>query len=134
MTTTHRAPVTTIDFFQILASAWPLGSTAQALANWYLRATRDDWMGRSEDYQRLTHWLSAYWQPVLPPRPSCCPCAMNTHGGGGRGIAWYETPETIAGYISGVEGGYLIPAREARERLVRLEAAYRTNSTRFRPN
>ncbi len=134
MTATHRASEITIDFFQILASAGSPGSTARALANWYLRATGNAWMGRNEDYQRLSYWLSAYWQQVLPARPGCCPSAVSLHGAGGRGITWYETPEMVSGYVNGIESGYLIPAREAREYLTGLHPAFCTKPTKFWPN
>jgi hypothetical protein len=65
--------------------------------------------------------LSAYWCLQLPPQPVGIPDAISPHGGGGRGIHWYETGDEIRGYVPGVGGGYRVPI-QAVPRLVRCMA------------
>ena len=37
------------------------------------------------------------------------PDAISSHGGGGRGIHWYQTGSEVLGYVPGVRGGYRVP-------------------------
>jgi hypothetical protein len=52
-------------------------------------------------------WLEGCWQPTLivPPGP---PLAISVYGGGGRGIAWYDTDLAVIGCVRGCAGGYWI--------------------------
>jgi hypothetical protein len=100
-----------------------VGCTARELARQYLRAVSDVWLGQ-DDPQRFENWLAGYWKPALPPRLPRIPDAISPHGGGGRGIDWYETGTTIVGYVRGVMGGYSIPLEAASSGLERLERAH----------
>ncbi|MGH6959686.1 MAG: hypothetical protein ACREE7_04310, partial [Dongiaceae bacterium] len=56
--------------------------------------------------------LGAYWRPELPPAPEAAPDAVSPHGGGGRGIEWYQTDHDVLGYVPGRGGGYQVPVQE----------------------
>jgi hypothetical protein len=84
------------------------GESASALAGACLDWASACWRGEQRAPLFATR-LGAYWQPELPPQPIGTPDAMSLHGGGGRGIQWYETGEEIRGYVPGVCGGYRVP-------------------------
>jgi hypothetical protein len=99
------------------ASGRAPGAEARALALGYLRYTSASWRG-DDRASIFPLRLGAYWQPELPPAPAATPDAVSPHGGGGRGIQWYETGGEVLGYVTGGHGGYRIPA-EAVPRLAR---------------
>lgn len=53
-------------------------------------------------------WLARWWQPDLAPPPGP-PAALSPLGGGGRGLAWYDTDGAVVGVVPGVGGGYRVP-------------------------
>jgi hypothetical protein len=65
------------------------------------------WRGEA-DWAAFAAWLDAYRRPgvAAPPGP---PAAVSPHGGGGRGIAWYDAPGAILGTMAGVGWGYRVP-------------------------
>jgi hypothetical protein len=69
---------------------------------------------RGENVGSFGAWLSAHWSPVEGPEPVGPPAAFSPHGGGGRGIRWYQTPTSVVGYVSGFPHGcYRIPATDS---------------------
>jgi hypothetical protein len=86
----------------------PTGTEAQALALAYLRYASACWRGEMLAPVFATR-LGAYWSPALPPAPAGGADAISPHGGGGRGIHWYQTGQAVIGYVPGAEGGYQVP-------------------------
>jgi hypothetical protein len=84
------------------------GAMAWALADRYARYISAYWRG-DPDAPAFGRRLSAFWQAGLPLAPPRAPDAVSPHGGGGRGICWYETTDAVFGYIPGVRGGYRLP-------------------------
>ena len=84
------------------------GKDACALALGYLRWASACWRDDGPDPAFATR-LGAYWRPVLPPMPAGEADAVSPHGGGGRGIHWYQTDAEVFGYIPGAGGGYQVP-------------------------
>jgi hypothetical protein len=81
---------------------------ACALALSYQRWASACWRGDTLAPVFATQ-LSAYWRPALPPKPTSRPDAISPHGGGGRGIHWYQTDDEVLGYVPGAAGGYQVP-------------------------
>jgi len=81
---------------------------ACALALSYQRWASACWRGDTLAPVFATQ-LSAYWRPALPPMPAGRADAISPHGGGGRGIYWYQTDEEVLGYVPGAAGGYQVP-------------------------
>ncbi|HEU0115275.1 MAG TPA: hypothetical protein VFQ80_11390 [Thermomicrobiales bacterium] len=84
------------------------GAMARALADRYARYISAYWRG-DPDASAMGRRLSAFWQARLPLAPPRSPDAVSPHGGGGRGICWYETADAVVCYVPGVRGGYLLP-------------------------
>ena len=85
------------------------GRFAAELALGYLRYASACWRGdNNAPFARL---MDACWRPELPPAPAAAPDAVSPHGGGGRGIAWYEACGEVRGYVPGKRGGYRVPLR-----------------------
>jgi hypothetical protein len=93
------------------------GRAARDLALGYLRDVCACWRGDA-GASVFTIRLGAYWCSDLPLAPDGPPDAMSPHGGGGRGIHWYQTGDDVLGYVPGGRGGYRVPVR-AIARLVR---------------
>jgi hypothetical protein len=93
------------------------GAEARALALGYLRYASASWRG-DEGASVFPRRLGAYWHPELQPAPAMTPDAVSPHGGGGRGIHWYEIGDEVLGFVPGGHGGYRVPA-EAIPRLAR---------------
>jgi hypothetical protein len=93
------------------------GAAARALALGYLRYASASWRG-DEQAPVFPLRLGAYWHPELPAAPAATPHAVSPHGGGGRGIRWYEAGDEVLGYVPGEHGGYRVPAATV-PRLVR---------------
>ena|SRR5215216_1289631 len=84
------------------------GQNARELARRYLRAVSGAWLSGPERCV-FDCGLSPYWRDDLPLRPARDADAVSPHGGGGRGIHWYESAAALTGHIPGVKGGYVIP-------------------------
>jgi hypothetical protein len=85
------------------------GAEARDLALGFLRYASAFWRGDA-CASVFPLRLGAYWHPELPPAPAATPDAVSPHGGGGRGILWYETGDEVLGYVPGGHGGYRVPA------------------------
>ncbi len=92
------------------------GDAARALALGYMRYASACWRG-DEAANVFGTRLSAYRRGDLPTRPAAKPYAVSPHGGGGRGIHWYELGEEVVGFVPGCRGGYQVPV-DAIPRLV----------------
>jgi hypothetical protein len=66
------------------------------------------WLGNDTGLS-LETWLAHHRTSALPPRPRRSDDAFSPHGGGGRGIHWFEANQTVFGYIDGWDFGYAIP-------------------------
>jgi hypothetical protein len=95
----------------------PAGEAARTLAEGYLRYICASWRGDA-GAPVFGIRLGAYWRPQLPPMPETAPDAVSPHGGGGRGIHWYQTGDEVLGYVPGRRAGYRVPLA-AIARLVR---------------
>jgi hypothetical protein len=90
--------------------ATPRGPVVRSAADLAIAYDRDRvayWRGES-DGRRFGTWLEDFWRPavVLPIGP---PTAVSVHGGGGRGIAWYDAGAVVVGCVPGRAGGYWVP-------------------------
>jgi hypothetical protein len=85
-----------------------VGDAARDVAARYLGSISAYWCGE-RDGREFERWLSTFWDSELPPCPCRTPDAVSPHGGGGRGIDWYETPTAVVGYVAGSAEGYRIP-------------------------
>ncbi|MCA9879821.1 MAG: hypothetical protein KC442_18635 [Thermomicrobiales bacterium] len=81
------------------------------LAETYQRYVSASWRGDAAAAAFGTR-LGGYWQPALPPRPAAAPDAVSVHGGGGRGIAWYQRQDQVFGYLPEAAGGLAIPVAD----------------------
>lgn len=82
---------------------------ACAIADAYLDEVTAFWLGTS--WRRpFADWLAGCWQAAMPPRPDRPAIVISPHGGGGRGIVWYEVDGAVLGYIPGVPSGYQLPS------------------------
>jgi hypothetical protein len=52
--------------------------------------------------------LAGWWRLALMPPPGP-PAAVSPHGGGGRGLRWYDTRSSIVGVVPGMVGGDRVP-------------------------
>ena len=84
------------------------GAAACALANGYMTSMSAYWRGEPHPLE-FGQWLSRYWDSTLYPGVFGPADATSPHGGGGRGIRWYETSGAVVGLIPGRRGGYSIP-------------------------
>jgi hypothetical protein len=84
------------------------GCTACEISNIYSASISAYWRGqrRQSDFE---HWLAGCWRSTLPAQPDRPADSVSPHGGGGRGIHWYESPQAVIGHVPGVTGGYWIP-------------------------
>ena len=96
------------------------GDAARALALGYLRYASACWRGEAAGCVFGTR-LDAYRRGDLPTRPAAMPHAVSPHGGGGRGIHWYELGSEVVGFVPGCRGGYRVPV-DAIPRLVQYAA------------
>lgn len=96
------------------------GMAARRLAHAYLRFVSALWRGDPEA-AAFEAWLDGWWCQALPTAPAGPPDARSPHGGGGRGIRWYEAAGEVRGYVPGTAGGYRVP----RAALVRIDALLR---------
>jgi hypothetical protein len=85
-----------------------VGQEARDMALACLRYESACWRGESA--HEFAMRLGSYWRPELPPAPTTEQAAYSPHGGGGRGISWFEKSGEILGYIAGRRSGYRIPA------------------------
>ena len=94
----------------LVAPVTPCGRIAQQIARCYLEAVCDCWRDGETERSRAFHLrLTRFRTAAMPLRPLRPSDAVSPHGGGGRGIAWYELPDAAVGYIAGVPEGYVIP-------------------------
>lgn len=84
-----------------------VGQEARDMALACLRYESACWRGESA--HEFAMRVGSYWRPELPPAPTSEPDAYSPHGGGGRGISWFEQSGEIRGYITGRRSGYRIP-------------------------
>jgi len=96
------------------------GDAARALALGYMRYASACWRGDAAANVFGTR-LGAYRRGDLPLRPAAMPHAVSPHGGGGRGIHWYELGGEVVGFVPGCPGGYRVPV-DAIPRLVQCAA------------
>lgn len=90
------------------AARCPLaGAEARALALGYLRYVSALWRGDARA-AIFPLRLGAYWRSDLPHVPVAAPDAVSPHGGGGRGIEWYQSGGDVIGYVPGGCGGYRV--------------------------
>jgi hypothetical protein len=85
-----------------------VGGAAQSLARAYLRFASAYWRGDAAGSSFADH-LDVYWRSELPAAPGQTPDAISPHGGGGRGIQWYEVDGEVHGHVPGSLGGYRVP-------------------------
>lgn len=86
----------------------PPENGAEDLARAYLRYVSGCWCGNPEA-ERFGERLSTFFRGELPSEPVRSPDAVSPHGGGGRGIRWYQCGNEVRGYLPGVCGGYQVP-------------------------
>lgn len=107
------------------------GAVARQVAQCYLDCVSDVWRyGETERTASFYQRLSRFRTQEMPPYPACVADAVSPHGGGGRGIHWFETPEAVVGHIAGVAEGYVVP----RQRIVELIAPNRLVDAEIRPS
>ncbi|MFN8665318.1 MAG: hypothetical protein U0075_25785 [Thermomicrobiales bacterium] len=82
--------------------------SAAALARAYLDYVSGVWLGEA-DATSFGERLATCWGFDLPPEPARAADAFSPHGGGGRGIRWYECGHDVLGYIPDCTSGYRIP-------------------------
>jgi len=92
------------------------GEAARALALGYARYASACWRGDAAA-NVFGSRLGSYRRGDLPTRPAAMPHAVSPHGGGGRGIHWYQTGNAVFGFVPGCRGGYQVPV-DAVPRLV----------------
>ena len=82
-------------------------TSAEEMACLYNDYVSGIWRGES-GWSAFQGWLADYWRPEVmrPPGP---PTAVCIHGGGGRGLSWYEGRDIVLGFVSGANGGYRVP-------------------------
>jgi hypothetical protein len=85
------------------------GDAARDLALGFLRYASACWRGETAA-AAFTAVLASYWRHSMPPAPASPPDAVSPHGGGGRGICWYQRADVVLGYVPGARGGYVVPA------------------------
>ena len=89
------------------------GQIARQVSKCYLGSVSACWRGTATDgstsFQQL---LMRYWTADMPPCPLRLPDAISPHGGGGRGIHWYETPTALVGHVAGAAVGFVVPRSE----------------------
>jgi len=90
-----------------MPSMTAVGQAARDMALACLRYESACWRGESA--HEFAMRLGSYGRPELPPAPATQPDAFSPHGGGGRGINWFEKSGEILGYITGRRSGYRIP-------------------------
>jgi hypothetical protein len=73
--------------------------TAAQLARAYARHLAAVWRGEPDP--AFAAWLAAHRGPGARPAPAVPPAAVSAHGGGGRGLHWYETAEAVLGHVPG---------------------------------
>jgi hypothetical protein len=85
----------------------PVVRRAADLASAYDRNVAACWRGETTGRQ-FSAWLESFWRPtvLVPVGP---PTAVSVHGGGGRGIAWYEAGPLVVGCMPRRAGGYWVP-------------------------
>jgi hypothetical protein len=104
---------------QPIASA--AGGSAEDLALAYLRYVSACWRGETSSlFARL---LDVCWSEAMPAALAKDPDAFSPHGGGGRGIAWYQGCGEVLGYVPGKRGGYRVPTRTIPRLLASAPAA-----------
>jgi hypothetical protein len=85
------------------------GDAARDLALGFLRYASACWRGE-DAAAAFTAGLASFWRHAMPPTPASPPDAVSPHGGGGRGICWYQRGGVVLGYVPGARGGYVVPA------------------------
>lgn len=83
-------------------------TSACEIAQLYDRAAADLWRGDGDAMRRIADRLEATWG-AGPPEPAAPPAAVSLHGGGGRGIRWYDTATEVLGFVPGRAGCYRLP-------------------------
>jgi hypothetical protein len=80
---------------------------AENLARVYDDRVAADWRGEP-GAAAFGDWLARWWRAdaVAPPGP---PDAVSPHGGGGRGLVWFDTDGAVVGVVPGAPGGYRVP-------------------------
>ena len=99
-------------------------SSARKLACLYDQYVAAIRRGDAEIADAFADWLGAFWDDG-PPEPGVPPTAVSLLGGIGRGVSWYETEETVLGYVRGWtrRGCYQIPIAALAPASARLAAA-----------
>ena len=103
-----QEPTTTVTLRLLPSPSATGGHAAQALARDYLRYASALWSGDAGG-RAFGSWLDQFRCDQMPPAPLGAPDAVSPHGGGGRGIRWYETPTADLGYVPGTDTGYRVP-------------------------
>jgi hypothetical protein len=99
----------------------PEAQDARDLALGYLRYASACWRGDAVT-AAFAAGLGAFWRRAMPPVPASPPDVVSPHGGGGRGICWYQRGGEILGYVPGAPGGYVVPVADV-PRLLRCVPA-----------
>jgi hypothetical protein len=106
------------------APVTPGGQSSQQIARCYLEAVCDCWRdGGTERSRSFQQRLTLFRTTAMPTRPFRPSDAASPHGGGGRGIDWYELPDVVAGYIAGVPEGYVVPLPQVAELIAAVDRA-----------